>query len=352
MASPSASTARSPDTPLTAVRRLVPGVALAVAVAVAAMAAAPLVATVLPIPAMVLALLLGISLNGVASQKAFEPGLAWCVKKLLRIAIGLLGIRIALGDIVDLGLTVALLVVAAMVLTVAAGFWLARFFQLDLGYGALAGAATAVCGASATLATATVVPNYPQKGADVTFTVVAANAVSTIVMVAYPPLCLLLGLDARTTGIMLGATIHDMAQVVGAGYAVSEPVGNTAVIVKLFRVFLLLPMVLGIGWWFVRERGAAGEAKVPVPVFALVFLALCLVNSVAPSAPDLAPVYAPIKTALVAVSTWGLLIAIAALGLGTSLTAILRIGWRHIAVFTGTTLVILSVVTTGLLLLP
>src|SRR5215213_2248372 len=95
---------------------------------------------------------------------------------------------------------------------------------------------------------AALVPNYPQKGADVTFTVVAANAVSTLVMVAYPPLCALLGLNPQTTGIMLGATIHDMAQVVGAGYAVSEPVGNTAVIVKLFRVFLLLPAVLGIGW--------------------------------------------------------------------------------------------------------
>jgi uncharacterized integral membrane protein (TIGR00698 family) len=332
-------------------RQLGPGIALAVAVAVAASVAAPLVATVFPIPAMVIALLIGIVLNGLASRKAFEPGLTWCVKKLLRIAIGLLGIRIALGDIVDLGLAVALLVVLAMVLTVAAGIRLARFFQLDLGYGALAGAATAVCGASATLATATVVPNYPQKGADVTFTVVAANAVSTLVMVAYPPLCLLLGLDAQMTGIMLGATIHDMAQVVGAGYAVSEPVGNTAVIVKLFRVFLLLPMVLAIGWYFMRQRGEAGEAKVPVPVFALVFLALCLVNSLAPLLPGLAPVYGPVKSALVTASNWGLLVAIAALGLGTSLTAILRIGWRHIAVFTGTTVVILSIVTAGLLVL-
>jgi uncharacterized integral membrane protein (TIGR00698 family) len=345
-------TAASPRDGASAIlRRLGPGIALAIAVAVAATLAAPLVATVFPMPAMVIALLLGIALNGLASQKVFEPGLAWCVKKLLRIAIGLLGIRIALGDIVDLGLAIALLVVAAMVLTVAAGFWLARFFQLDLGYGALAGAATAVCGASATLATATVVPNYPQKGADVTFTVVAANAVSTIVMVLYPSLCLLLGLDTQTTGIMLGATIHDMAQVVGAGYAVSEPVGNTAVIVKLFRVFLLLPMVLAIGWWFMRERGEAGEAKVPVPVFALVFLLLCLVNSVAPVVPALAPIYGPTKTALVTISNWGLLVAIAALGLGTSPTAILRIGWRHIAVFTGTTLVILSVVTAGLLVL-
>jgi len=345
------STAAPPSRIVPLTRQLAPGIALAAAVAVAASLSAPRIAMVFPIPAMVIALLLGIALNGLASQKAFEPGLAWCVKKLLRIAIGLLGIRIALGDIVDLGLGVALLVVLAMVLTVAAGIRLARFFQLDLGYGALAGAATAVCGASAALATATVVPNYPQKGADVTFTVVAANAVSTLVMVAYPPLCLLLGLDAQTTGIMLGATIHDMAQVVGAGYAVSEPVGNSAVIVKLFRVFLLLPMVLAIGWYFMRQRGEAGEAKVPVPVFALVFLALCLVNSLALLVPGLAPIYGPVKSVIVTASNWGLLLAIAALGLGTSLTAILRIGWRHIAVFTGTTLVILGVVTAGLLVL-
>ena len=162
---------------------------------------------------------------------------------------------------------------------------------------------------------------------------------------------MLLGLDVQTTGIMLGATIHDMAQVVGAGYAVSEPVGNTAVIVKLFRVFLLLPVVLAIGWWFMRHGGETGEAKVPVPVFALVFLALCALNSLSPALPDLAGLYPPVKSALVAASNWGLLIAIAALGLGTSVSAVLRIGWRHVTVFAGTTLVILAAVTAGLLTL-
>ena len=106
------STAAPPSRIVPLTRQLAPGIALAAAVAVAASLSAPRIATVFPIPAMVIALLLGIALNGLASQKAFEPGLAWCVKKLLRIAIGLLGIRIALGDIVDLGLGVALLVVA------------------------------------------------------------------------------------------------------------------------------------------------------------------------------------------------------------------------------------------------
>lgn len=357
MTHPAAPTMTSSERVQSALRRLGPGIALSVAVAVASYLAEPVLAELVravsgwsyKLPAIVIALIIGIALHGVASRKVFEPGMTWCVKKLLRIAIALLGVRIALSDIVELGLATALLVMAAMAVTIVSGIWFARLLQVGDGYGALAGAANAVCGASATLATATVVPNYPLKGADVAFTVVAANAVSTIVMIAYPPLCLLLGLDAQATGIMLGATVHDMAQVVGAGYAVSEPVGNTAVIVKLFRVFLLLPAVVAIGWWFTRKGADHGEAKVPVPIFALAFLGLCLVNSVVPLLPGLAPVYAPLRQVMILASTWGLLIAIAALGLGTSLASLLRIGWRHIAVFTGSTLVILVLVTSVLL---
>src|SRR5215210_3124560 len=359
MSQPAASTLSPAERTTLAVRRLGPGIALSVAVALAASLAEPVIAGALragfglsyKLPAIVIALIIGVVLNGLASRPALEPGMTWCVKKLLRAAIGLLGVRIALSDIIGLGLSTALLVMAAMALTLASGVWFARFFRVGEGYGALAGAATAVCGASATLATASVVPHYPQKGADVAFTVVAANAVSTLVMVAYPPVCVLLGLDPQSTGVMLGATIHDMAQVVGAGYAVSEPVGNTAVIVKLFRVFLLLPVVLAIGWWFTRQGAEHGEARVPVPVFALAFLALALVNSAASAVPALALVYEPVKALLGEVSRWGLLIAIAALGLGTSITAILRIGWRHVAIFFGTTLVLLVVATAGLFLL-
>ena len=333
------------------VRNLAPGLALSAAVAVAAVASAPLVARVAPIPAMVIALLFGIALNPLAARPVFQPGITFAVKKLLRWAVALLGLRIALGEIFALGLPVAALVVLSMTVTIVAGFLFARAFGQAAEFGALAGAGTAVCGASATLATATVLPNYNGKEADVVFIVVAVNALSTLAMVLYPPLCTWLGFDPHTTGVMLGGTIHDVAQVVGAGYAVSEPVGNTSVIVKLFRVFLLLPVVLAVGWWFARAGVQTGEAKVPVPVFALVFLALCLVNSAMPSFPTLTPVYAPIKSALGLASTGGLLIAIAALGLGTSVAAVRALGWRHVATVTGTTIVILFIVTAGLLVL-
>ena len=300
---------------------------------------------------MVIALIIGIALNPLAQRRLFQAGIVFCLKTILRWAVALLGLRIALGEIAALGVTTALLVVVAMVLTLAAGFLLARLFALERAYGALAGAGTAVCGASATLATSIVLPDYKGKEMDVAFVVVAVNALSTLAMVVYPLLCVWLGFDAQTAGIMLGATIHDVAQVVGAGYAVSETAGNTAVIVKLFRVFLMLPLVLAIGWLFARRAVATSAAKIPIPLFAIVFVALCVLNSIAAPFPAAARMLAWIKLPLIEASTWGLLIAISALGLGTSLTAIAALGWRHVATVTGTTLVILAVVAVGLTML-
>jgi uncharacterized integral membrane protein (TIGR00698 family) len=329
---------------------IAPGFILSAAVAGAAYLAAPYVAHALPIPAMVLALVIGIALNPISSQPVMRPGMAFCVRSVLRWAVALLGLRVALPDIAALGLATGAMIVVAMIVTLLSGFFFARISGRQPGFGALLGAATAVCGASATLATSTVVPDYPGKEADIAFVVVAVNALATLTMVVYPPICVLLGFDAQTAGVMLGGTIHDVAQVVGAGYAVSETVGNTAVIVKLFRVFLLLPVVLGIGWYFTRAGVKHGAARVPVPVFALVFLALCLLNSTLPLLPSPAFVFVPVKAVLIEASTWGLLIAIGALGLGTSIKTIIGLGWRHVATAFGATVVIFVVVTGGLLL--
>jgi uncharacterized integral membrane protein (TIGR00698 family) len=333
------------------IRRVMPGLVLSSLVAISAVATAPLIAGVAPIPAMVIALLIGMALNPIARRPLFQPGIVLCLKTILRWAVALLGLRVALGEIAALGSATAILVIVAMAATVAAGFLLARAFALQPAYGALAGAGTAVCGASATLATSIVLPDYKGKEMDVAFVVVAVNALSTLAMVLYPLACAALGFDAQTTGVMLGATIHDVAQVVGAGYAVSETAGNTAVVVKLFRVFLMLPVVLVIGWTFARRAVATTATRIPIPVFALVFVALCGLNSLAATFPAVAPIFAQIKAPLIEASTWGLLIAISALGLGTSLTAIAALGWRHVATVIGTTLVILVMVTAGLMML-
>ncbi len=138
-----------------------PGVALSAAVAVAAYLAAPYVGRALPIPAMVLALIIGIALNPIASKPAVKPGMAFCVRTVLRWAVALLGLRVALADIAALGLATGALIVVSMIVTLLSGFFFARMSGRQAGFGALVGAATAVCGASATLATSTVVPEYP-----------------------------------------------------------------------------------------------------------------------------------------------------------------------------------------------
>lgn len=334
---------------LQAIAKAAPGLALSAIVAVASLAAEPLLAAVLKsatgraitLPAVVIALLIGMALNRIAQRPLHAPGITFAVKKLLRVAIALLGFRIALGDIAGLGLGAAVLVVVAMAATVVSGFLFARLLGRDAAYGALAGGATAVCGASAALATATVLPPDPKRDADTVFMVVAVNALSTVAMLGYPIIGAALGYDDLTMGIFLGATIHDVAQVVGAGYSVSDAAGAPAVVVKLFRVFLLLPVVLGIGWWFASRGGGADKAKVPVPVFAIVFLVFALANS-AGIVPE------SLRAVAGEASRWGLLIAIAALGLGTSVKAVAAVGWRHIAVVCGTTLVILGVVVAGL----
>jgi uncharacterized integral membrane protein (TIGR00698 family) len=328
-----------------------PGVALSAIVAAIGYLAAPYIVHIVPIPSMVIALAVGIALNPLAARPAMKPGMAFCVRTALRWAVALLGLRVGLADITALGPATAALIVVSMVTTLASGFVFARWGGQVPGFGALVGVGTAVCGASATLAVSTVVPNYPGKQTDIAFVVVAVNALATLAMLIYPSLCVLLGFDLQTTGVMLGATIHDVAQVVGAGYAVSVTVGNTAVIVKLFRVFLLLPVVLGVGWHFTRMGMKHGEARVPVPVFGIVFLVLCALNSAVPLMPALVPTYTPIKSVLVEASTWGMLLAIGALGLGTSIKTIIGLGWRHIATVLGTTMVILVVVTGGLLLI-
>ena len=274
------------------------------------------------------------------------------MRTVLRWAVALMGLRVGLSEIAALELGTAVLIVLGMAATIVSGFVFASWAGRAPGFGALAGVGTGVCGASATLAVSTVVPDYEGKAADIAFVVVAINAIATLTMLIYPPLCALLGFDPQVTGVMLGGTIHDVAQVAGAGYAVLEPlVGNTAVIVKLFRVFLLLPVWCSASDTISRRGMAHGEARVPLPLFAFVFLLLCALNSAVPLVPSLLPHYQPIKHMLVEASNWGLLLAIASLGLSTSVRTIIALGWRHIATALGTTVVIFVVVTGGLLLM-
>lgn len=323
--------------PILLAKRYGPGILVAGAVALAGW----LIAHYTGWPGIVIALVIGMALNPVAARPQLQPGYVLAVKKVLRIAIALLGVRIALGDVAALGLPTAALVISTMALTLLTGVLVARLLGASAAFGALAGGATAVCGASAALAISTVLPQDSRRDTDAAFVVLAVNALSTIAMIVYPLIGHALGYPDHVNGVMLGATIHDVAQVVGAGYGVSPEAGDTATIVKLFRVFLLLPVVLVIGLAFASAGGDAARAKAPVPVFAIMFVVFATVNSLG-LIPDV------LRTVLLGLSQAGLFLAIAALGLQTSLLAMLRLGWRPMAIVLASTLVLLGAVIIGL----
>ena len=320
------------------VRSVGPGLALSVVVAVASHLSERLLGGLWgkPVPAAVLALVIGMAAHGISRNPVFAAGLTFSSKKLLQLAIALLGLRIVLADIIGLGLTTVLIVVGSMALTLACGVVLARLLGRSEAYGVLAGGATAICGASAALAISSVIPDQQRKDTDTAFVVLACNLLATLAMISYPLVAGWLHFDERITGIFLGASIHDVAQVVGAGLSVSETAAGTATIVKIFRVFLLLPVVLAIGLYLRRSQGTdhdAIKAKVPVPLFAFAFLALAGFNSF-----ELVP--QALRLALLDVSRWGLLIAIAALGLNTSIEALVKLGWRYMLIMVVLMLVI------------
>jgi uncharacterized integral membrane protein (TIGR00698 family) len=320
--------------------QILPGFLIALTVA----AAANFVALAYGGPVMLLALLIGMALNFLSAEERALPGLRFATKPVLQTGVALLGLRIAFGDIVALGTETVLLVIVGVIATIGAGVILARMFDRSGSFGLLAGGATAICGASAALAISSALPQTKERDRETAFVIVIVTTLSTLAMVIYPVLAHLLGFDDRTTGIMLGATIHDVAQVVGAGYAVSGEAGDAATVVKLFRVVLLLPVVFCIALMFRSQGSGFGMARLPIPLFAVAFAVLVGVHSL-----GLLPV--TLERPLAEVSRWCLLTAVAAIGIRTSIPEMLKMGGTAIAVPAGATLVLL-VLAAGFPFLP
>jgi uncharacterized integral membrane protein (TIGR00698 family) len=313
------------------VQTLAPGLVLCVTVA----AAASFLSDHYGGPAMLFALLIGIAFNFVMEEGRAKPGVEFAARTVLRLGVGLLGIRITLQEIAAFGWQTPAVVAGLMALTIGTGFVAARIFGRQWRFALMTGGAVAICGASATLAIAAVIPHNDKTERNVLFTVVAVTTLSTIAMVIYPVLFGALGFEDREIGFLIGATIHDVAQVVGAGYSVSDTAGDAATVVKLLRV-AYLPVVLMAVVLVLRWQGAGGGGKVPLmPWFMAVFILLSVTGSVV----DLpASVTGPIEVASRAM----LVTAIAALGVKTSIKAILSVGSGHIWVVTMETLVLLA----------
>jgi len=274
-------------------------------------------------PVMLFALLLGMAMNFLGEVERCRAGISFASRTLLRIGVALLGFRITLWQIAELGWQPVALAVAVVTLTILASIWIARRMGFDPLFGLLTGGATAICGASAALALSAAIPQGKLKQRDTAFTIMGVSILSTVAMILYPAASALLGLDDRLAGIFIGASIHDVAQVVGAGYAISPEAGDTGTVVKLMRVAMLAPVIVAVGLLAHRQRSAQGERPPILPLFVAAFLALVVANS-------LLPIPAIIQEAGSTASRWCLVAAIAALGMKTKLGDIVEIGWKPV----------------------
>ncbi|MBD9527681.1 MULTISPECIES: YeiH family protein [Paracoccus] len=311
--------------------QIFPGLAVSVLVA----ATAQFLSEHYGAPAMLMALLLGLALNFLADEGSrTAPGIGFTARTVLRLGVALLGARISVEMLAGLGGAAIALVVAGVVLTILFALAVTRLIGRDWRFALLTGGAVAICGASAAMAIAAVLPRHEKSERDLVFTVLAVTVLSTVAMVIYPMLAQVFGLDARDAGVFLGGTIHDVAQVVGAGFSISPEAGETATLVKLIRVSMLAPVVLVFSL-AIRARGLAdqveGQRPPLLPGFVLGFLVLAAVNSA-----GLIPVW--LADAAGALSRWALLVAIAAVGIKTSLRKMMEVGPTAIALLVAETL--------------
>jgi uncharacterized integral membrane protein (TIGR00698 family) len=279
-----------------------------------------------------------------------SEGINFCARTVLRFGVALLGIRITFDQVSHLGASVGLVLIFAVLITIITGLVLARLFNRPASEGLLSGGAVGICGASAALAISSVLPPTRENERFTLLAVVGVTVLSTLAMVAYPSVLLWLSASPLQSGIFLGGTIHDVAQVVAAGMMMGPEAGDTATVVKLFRVVLLLPVVLLIAFSYRKWGGASNvsnsEKKKPllIPGFLFGFLGLVMLASTGWVPPD-------VSTIANSVSRWCLVIAIGAAGIKTSLAELTKLGWQPVIMLVTETLVIALLVLAALFLL-
>ncbi|MEO6277701.1 putative sulfate exporter family transporter [Roseateles sp.] len=320
------------EAPAQTVRRLWPGWALCVLIALAA----SFVAELYQGPPMLYALLFAVALHHQSLESRTAPGVDFCSRTLLRLGVGLLGARITWAQIAGLGWPTVLIVIGAVASTLLCGWWLAKVMRLPWTLGVLAGGATAICGASAALAIAAVLPRA-KDGETPTerhalVIAVMATLLSTVAMVAYPLIARYLQLSPAAAGLFIGGSIHDVAQVVVAGYSLSPAAGDAASLVKLLRVSLLAAVVMGVALSCrgARAAPASWQARVGtlVPGFLWLFIALALLNSLG--------LLQPLQQTLNQASRACLMLGVAGLGMKTSFPHLASAGWRPMLLMVAT----------------
>jgi uncharacterized integral membrane protein (TIGR00698 family) len=270
--------------------------------------------------ALLLVILLGMAWKSLAPVPATtEPGVRFAQRPVLRWAVAGLGFRLSLAELWRIGAPALGVVVVSTFAALFFGWWLARRIGLGEKLGILLGVGGAICGASAVVAADSVVQSERR---DAALALGIITLLGTIGILIYPPLHGALRLPEFVYGVWDGASLHEMAQVVAAGFGVSDEAARVATVVKLARIALLAPVVLGLSWMLRRRHQQVGRAAVaPVPWFLVLFVAFAALNSTG---------WLPVSwvKAIQKVDLWLLAVGMAGVGLQTGFADIRDAGWK------------------------
>ncbi len=312
---------------------LVPGLAAAVAIAIVGR----LLSFSLPaaLSEVLVAVLLGILVaNSGLLPTAAAPGLRFAVQRVLRLGIILLGARLSLGDVAQIGIGALGLVVVMMTVAFSFALLAGRVFSLPRRLAILIGVGTAVCGNSAIVATAPVIDADERE---VSFAVATITLFGTLAVFLYPLVGHALTLASPAFGVWAGVAVNDTSQVVAASAAYSTEARDVATVVKLVRNTLMAPLIVLIAWWWARY-GRVERAEVRAgalrafPLFVLGFLFMALLRTTGVIDRGLAVPIDELARACI-------LVALAAVGLSTRLAQMRTVGARPFYVGFGTAVV-------------
>ncbi|WP_231733579.1 YeiH family protein [Arthrobacter sp. NIO-1057] len=294
------------------------------------------------VSALLMAIVLGALWRNLAPvPHVVDAGVGFSAKKLLRLGIIFLGFQLSLGSIIALGPGVLLVVVLSVALTFLLTAWIGKLMGLNLEQRLLIAIGFSICGAAAVAGAEGTVKAKEHEVATAVGLVVLFG---TLMIPAMPALGLLLGLDDRGIGMLVGASTHEVAQVVAGAGSVSAAALAVAVTVKLARVLLLAPVVAGVGVYLRGKHKVQGEKTPPlVPLFILGFLAAVVLRTIF----DLPEVF---LTSASTVQTLLLSAAMFALGLGVHLRSIFSTGIKSLFLGLVATLIIITVAASGTLL--
>ena len=268
---------------------------------------------------LIIAILLGMVVkNTVKIPSVFDDGIKFSLKKILRLAVILLGFKLSLTEAAEIGWKGLVLVLIVTPTTLWFATWVGKKLGLDKNLALLIGSGTAICGASAVAAVAPVVDGDEK---DSTFAIATVTIFGTISMFLYPLIYNVFHLPNILYAVWAGSSIHEVAQVVAAGFTAGDQAGQFATLVKLTRVLLVIPIAMSIGLWQMRgEKGEKrGMKKDTIPWFVFGFLGVFIINS-------LHFIPKNITEQLVTLDSFLLTWAMAGMGLETSFEKMKKVG--------------------------